>query len=187
MFSWSKSGIPASETKTVSRNVPSADKGKEGKRLWGDLATGSGVVSGKEGTLQRKPDRGETDNDEPQSLPCACDCESYCKKVAQRYIDDHLHTPDWYGDGNTEKIEATLLNSKCNYSEEDPCTYSCFMLAERSNGKKFYIVVMLIKGKQFWVGTSLEHFPWCAYNFECPGKQAMDMKLILVPGSCRSS
>lgn len=157
-----------------STGVPNADANP----VWSSLAATNVSTAGP--LIAR-----QSDDEAPEATSCACDCESYCKDVARRYADDHIHHPDWFGTGNPTKIPVTLLESTCQYAVDGSCGYICWVKArDEDSGTLFWIIVLMYGDDRFHVTTSTGFYDACSYDILCPGPGEMGMKLV--PAGCKS-
>lgn len=100
---------------------------------------------------------------------CACDCQSYCADVAERYAADHIRRPAWFG-GKGTPIPVELVGTSCHYPPGggvEPCDWFCRAELKGPNDRRFMVTVMLLQSRVFYALTDSPEFPSCGYTFGC--------------------
>lgn len=135
-----------------------------GNQAMGRLMRESSNTNHAENHIQRQ---GQSDSENPADFPaktgCECDCGSYSKDIAWKYVNEKMLP-------NMPQLRLRFFWSYCRHQPSPPgkCSWLAVVVFEDVNtGDKHSIFIQLVNSNRIFINTHSIVFPHCEYDFKC--------------------
>ncbi len=135
-----------------------------GNQAMSRLMRESSSTNHSENHIQRQ---GQSDSENPADFPartgCECDCGSYSKDIAWKYVNEKMLP-------NNSLLRLKFFWSYCRHQPSPPgkCSWLAIVVFEDiDTGDKYSVFIQLVNSNRIFVNTHSIVYPRCEYDFKC--------------------